>query len=68
VKGRTIISCTGSTSLLAALYMSSLVAHRHYPIPHRFAERLAATGMAKKAVIGAVMHKLAHLIYGMIPQ
>ena len=32
----------------------------------RFAERLSATGMAKKAVIGAIMHKLAHLIYGVI--
>lgn len=25
-----------------------------------------ALGMAKKAVIGAIMHKLAHLIYGVI--
>lgn len=66
VKGRTVISRTGSTSMRAALYMPSLVARRHNPILHRFAERLAATGMAKKAVIGAVMHKLAHLIYGVI--
>lgn len=66
VKGRTMISRTGNTSLRAALYMPSLVARRHNPILHRFAERLAATGMAKKAVIGAVMHKLAHLVYGVI--
>lgn len=66
VKGRTVISRTGSTSLRATLYMPSLVARRHNPILHRFAERLAAAGMAKKAVIGAVMHKLAHLIYGVI--
>lgn len=66
VKGRTVISRTGNTSLRAALYMPSLVARRHNPILHRFAERLAATGMANKAVIGAVMHKLAHLIYGVI--
>src|SRR5476649_1062296 len=66
VKGRTTISRTGSTSLRAALYMPSLVARRHNPILHQFAERLTATGMAKKAVIGAVMHKLAHLIYGVI--
>jgi transposase len=66
IKGRTVISRTGNTSLRAALYMPSLVARRHNPILHRFAERLAATGMAKKAVIGAVMHKLAHLIYGVI--
>lgn len=66
VTGRTVISRTGNTSLRAALYMPSLVARRHNPILHKFAERLAATGMAKKAIIGAVMHKLAHLIYGVI--
>lgn len=66
VRGRTTISRTGSTSLRAALYMPSLVARRHNPILRQFAERLAATGMAKKAVIGAVMHKLTHLIYGVI--
>ncbi|RFP07927.1 MULTISPECIES: IS110 family transposase, partial [unclassified Duganella] len=48
VKGRTTISRTGSTSLRAALYMPSLVARRHNPILHQFAERLTATGMAKK--------------------
>jgi len=66
IKGRTVISRTGNTSLRSALYMPSLVARRHNPILQRFAQRLAATGMAKKAVIGAVMHKLAHLIYGVI--
>jgi transposase len=66
MSGRTVISRTGNTSLRAALYMPSLVACRHNPILHRFAERLASTGMAKKAVIGAVMHKLAHLIYGVL--
>ncbi len=66
IKGRTMISRTGSTTMRAALYMPSLVARRHNPILKRFAERLLATGMAKKAVIGAVMHKLTHLIYGVI--
>lgn len=66
VKGRTMISRTGSTSLRAALYMPSLVARRYNPILNQFAERLLATGMAKKAVICAVMHKLTHLIYGVI--
>lgn len=66
VKGRTMISRTGSTSLRAALFMPSLVARRHNPVLHQFAERLLATGMAKKAVVCAVMHKLTHLIYGVI--
>jgi len=66
IKGRTMMSRAGSMSMRAALYMPSLVACRHNPILRRFAQRLSATGMAKKAVIGAVMHKMTHLIYGVI--
>lgn len=66
IKGRTMISRSGSSTLRAALYMPSLVARRHNPILNAFAERLLANGMAKKAVICAVMHKLTHLIYGVI--
>jgi transposase len=66
IKGRTIMSRSGNTAIRAALYMPGLVACRHNPLLNKFAQRLATTGMAKKAVIGAVMHKLAHLIYGVI--
>jgi transposase len=66
LKGRTMISRTGNASLRAALFMPSMVARRHNPILNQFAERLLANGMAKKAVICAVMHKLTHLIYGVI--
>lgn len=66
VKGRTMISRTGNGALRAALYMPSLVALRHNSLIRIFAGRLLATGMAKKAVVGAVMHKLAHLLYGVI--
>jgi len=66
LKGRTMISRTGSSALRAALFMPSLVGRRHNPILKRFAERLLTTGMTKMAVIGAVMHKLTHLIYGVI--
>jgi len=66
LKGRTMLCKTGSTSLRAALFMPSMVARRHNPILHQFAERLLANGMAKRAVISAVTHKLAHLIYGVV--
>lgn len=66
LRGRTMISRAGSTSMRAALYMPSLVASRHNPILKRFSEKLLATGMAKKSIISAVTHKLAHLIYGVI--
>jgi transposase len=61
-----MISRTGNSALRSALFMPSLVARRRNPILRRFAERLLGTGMAKKAVIGGVMHKLTHLIYGVI--
>jgi transposase len=66
VRGRTIVSKTGNTSLRAALYMPSMVARRCNPIVIQFADRLLATGMAKKAVLCAISHKLTHLIYGVI--
>lgn len=66
VKGRTVISRTGNSALRAALYMPSLVARRYNPLLRNFGDRRLATGMAKKAVIAAVMHKLALLMYGVI--
>lgn len=66
VRGRTMVSKTGNSALRAALFMPSMSARRHNPILRQFAERLLATGMEKRAVIGAVMHKLTHLIYGVI--
>ena len=62
VKGRTMMSRTGHADLRRALYMPGLVARRHNPVLKAFADRLRATGLAPKAVIGAVMRKLAHLI------
>jgi transposase len=66
VRGRTVMSRAGDKSLRTALYMPGLVARRFNPILNTFAERLLASGMAKKAVIGAVMRKLVHLIYGVV--
>lgn len=66
VKGRTMLSRTGHAALRRALYMPGLVARRHNPVLKAFADRLSASGLAPKAVIGAVMRKLAHLIYGVI--
>jgi hypothetical protein len=57
-----MVSKTGNSSLRAALFMPSMVARRYNPILRPFADGLLTTGMAKKAVIGAVMHKLTHLI------
>ena len=43
-----------------------MVARKHNPAMRAFGDRLKQNGMAPKAVIGAVMRKLVHLIYGVI--
>ena len=37
-----------------------------YPILQAFGIRMKANGLAPKAVVGAAMRKLAHLIYGVV--
>ena len=66
VKGRTVMSRTGHAELRRALYMPGLLARRHNPLLKAFGDRLHATGLAPKAVVGAVMRKLTHLIYGVV--
>lgn len=66
VNGRTMMSRTGHAQLRRALYMPGLVARHHNPALKLFGDRLSAAGLAPKAVVGAVIRKLAHLIYGVV--
>jgi transposase len=66
VRGRSMISRAGHAQMRKALYMPALVAARHNPAVRAFSERLRASGLAPKAVVGACMHKLAVLIYGVL--
>lgn len=66
VRGRTMISRAGHATLRKALYMPGLVALRYNPILQVFGARMKANGLAPKAVVGAAMRKLAHLIYGVV--
>lgn len=66
VKGRTMMSRTGHADLRKVLYMPGMVGLRHNLVIREFGQRLRAKGMAPKAVVGAAMRKLAHLIYGVI--
>lgn len=61
-----MISRTGHAALRKALYMPGLVALRHNPILQVFGARMKTNGLAPKAVVGAAMRKLAHLIYGVV--
>lgn len=66
VKGRTVISRTGHTAARKSLYMPGLVAKRHNPVIAAMAKRLEARGMAPKAIVGASMRRLLHMIYGVL--
>ena len=66
VRGRPRMSKKGNRRLRKALYFPAIVGMRYNPILRSFAERLLARGKAKMVVIGAVMRKLAHLIYGVL--
>lgn len=46
--------------------MPGLVAKHHNPVIMAMAKRLESRGMAPKAIVGASMRKLIHLIYGVI--
>ena len=66
VRGRTMLSRAGSGPARRALYMPGIVAVRHNPVIIALAERLRERGLAPKAIVGASMRKLVHLIYGVV--
>lgn len=66
VRGKPRLSKKGSVRLRKALYWPAIVAMTHNPIVRRFAERLRARGKPSMVVIGAVMRKLVHLVYGVL--
>jgi transposase len=61
-----MMSRTGHAELRKALYMPGMVGLGYNPAIKEFGLGLRAKGMAPKAVVGAAMRKLAHLIYGVI--
>ena len=66
VHRRTKLSKMGDPYLRRALYMPALSAKRFNPIVRAFCERLAARGKHPMAIIGAAMHKLLVLAYGVL--
>lgn len=66
VQRRTRLSKKGNSRLRKALYFPAISATRFNPHLIVFAERLKENGLSPKAVIGAVMRKLLHQIYGVL--
>lgn len=66
VRRRPKLSKVGSASLRQALYMPALVATKHNPIVAALYQRLLERGLAKPAAVGAAMHKLLRLAFGVV--
>jgi transposase len=65
-KGQTKLSKRGNSRLRSILYMPALNAKRFNPALQPFVTRLESKGLAPKAIVGAVMRKLVHIIFGIL--
>jgi len=66
VRGRTRLSKIGNARLRRALYFPAMTALRCSPFFQAWAKGLAERGKCKMQIIGAVMRKLIHLVYGVL--
>ena len=66
VKGKARLCKIGNSRLRKALYFPALNAIQRCPQIQIFRERLLARGKKKMEVVGAVMHKLIRVIYGVL--
>lgn len=66
VRGKPHLSKKGNSVIRRALYMPAIVARRYNPVIKVFAERLKKAGKPNMVIIGAVMRKLLHIIYGVL--
>jgi len=66
VRGKSRLSKKGNAVIRRALYMPAIVARRYNPIIKTFAQRLKDAGKSNMLIIGAVMRKLLHIIYGVL--
>jgi transposase len=66
INARPRLSKKGSSRIRKGLYFPAVVAKNKNPILKPFAERLLKAGKSKMCVIGAVMRKLLHLVFGVL--
>ncbi len=64
--GKTHLCKFGSPRLRRIFYMPALSAKRFNEALQPFVRRLEEKGLAPKAIVGAVMRKLVHIIYGIL--
>jgi len=66
VRKRPDLSKMGKASIRAALYWPAISVMTHSMEFKQFAQRLAARGKSYGVILGAVMRKLIHIIYGVV--
>lgn len=66
VRGKPHLSKRGAGTLRRRLFFPALAARRCNPAIRAWAEQLAARGKTKMAIIGAVMHKLIRIVFGVL--
>ncbi len=66
LRGRSHLSKMGSARVRKALYMPAVASVKWNPLIQALDERLHQRGKHSMAVLGAVMRKLLHLIYGVL--
>jgi len=60
------LSKQGSAEVRQFLYMPAIVAKKYNPIIKAFCARLALARKCDMSIIGAAMHKLVHLMFGVV--
>lgn len=60
------LSKKGPATVRHFLYMPAVVAMRHNPIVVAFAQRLRSARKCELSILGAVMHKLVNLMFGVV--
>ena len=66
VRGKTILSKTGSSRIRKALFMPALSAIKYNPVIQAFRARLIASGKPRMVIVGAIMRKLIHIVYAVL--
>lgn len=66
VHKRSRLSKTGNAFLRKVLYMPAVVARLHNPRVKALSDRMTARGRCKMEIIGAAMHKLLRIVFGVL--
>jgi transposase len=66
VRGKPRLCKIGSARLRKTLYMPAVVGLRYNPAVQALAERLRARGKHTRCILGAIMRKLLHWVYGVL--